>query len=175
MDRFVVLSGCSGGGKSTLLTELARRGFTTVEEPGRRIVADQTSTGGSALPWLDLAAFARRAIELALNDRANADRSGWTFFDRVLVEASAAIQHVSCEPVLEYLGRLHRYNRHVFLTPPWPEIYKTDTARRHKFQEATGEYQRLLAAYELLDYETILLPKVTVSERADFLLTALGL
>ena len=38
MDRFIILSGCSGGGKSTLLAELARRGFATVEEPGRRIV-----------------------------------------------------------------------------------------------------------------------------------------
>ncbi|MGG2475815.1 AAA family ATPase, partial [Rhizobium sp. BR5] len=26
MDRFIILSGCSGGGKSTLLAELARRG-----------------------------------------------------------------------------------------------------------------------------------------------------
>ncbi|MPT22826.1 MAG: ATPase, partial [Starkeya sp.] len=41
MDRFVVISGCSGGGKSTLLTELARRGFAVVEEPGRRIVAEE--------------------------------------------------------------------------------------------------------------------------------------
>jgi len=32
-DRFVVLSGCSGGGKSTLLAELARRGHSVVEEP----------------------------------------------------------------------------------------------------------------------------------------------
>jgi predicted ATPase len=38
LDRFVVISGCSGGGKSTLLAELARRGYRTVEEPGRRIV-----------------------------------------------------------------------------------------------------------------------------------------
>jgi predicted ATPase len=38
VDRFVVISGCSGGGKSTLLAELARRGHAVVEEPGRRIV-----------------------------------------------------------------------------------------------------------------------------------------
>ena len=33
-----VISGCSGGGKSTLLMELARRGHAVVDEPGRRIV-----------------------------------------------------------------------------------------------------------------------------------------
>jgi RNase adaptor protein for sRNA GlmZ degradation len=37
IDRFVVISGCSGGGKSALLEELGRQGYPTVEEPGRRI------------------------------------------------------------------------------------------------------------------------------------------
>ena len=50
MDRFVVISGCSGGGKSTLLAELGRRGHSTVEEPGRRIVAQELQQGGRALP-----------------------------------------------------------------------------------------------------------------------------
>ncbi|WP_342236107.1 AAA family ATPase, partial [Inquilinus sp. OTU3971] len=60
MDRFVVISGCSGGGKSTLLAELGRRGHEVVEEPGRRIVKQERETGGRALPWVDGTAFARR-------------------------------------------------------------------------------------------------------------------
>jgi predicted ATPase len=68
-DRFVVLSGCSGGGKSTLLTEFARRGHAVVEEPGRRIVREETARGGGALPWVDAEAFLRRAISMALEDR----------------------------------------------------------------------------------------------------------
>jgi predicted ATPase len=50
MDRFVVISGCSGGGKSTLLAELGRRGHSTVEEPGRRIVAQELQQGGKSSP-----------------------------------------------------------------------------------------------------------------------------
>ena len=53
MNRFVVISGCSGGGKSTLLAELGRRGHTVIEEPGRRIVIEEMNNGGSALPWVD--------------------------------------------------------------------------------------------------------------------------
>src|SRR5262245_63699753 len=68
MQSFVTISGCSGGGKSTLLQELARRGFATVAEPGRRIVAEELQRGGTALPWADAAAFARRAIEVSLAD-----------------------------------------------------------------------------------------------------------
>ncbi|WP_430985828.1 AAA family ATPase, partial [Escherichia coli] len=64
----VVISGCSGGGKSTLLAELKARGHAVVEEPGRRIIAEETARGGLALPWVDLAAFLHRAIEMALSD-----------------------------------------------------------------------------------------------------------
>ena len=46
MENFVTISGCSGGGKSTLLSELRRRGFATIDEPGRRIVADELKRGG---------------------------------------------------------------------------------------------------------------------------------
>jgi hypothetical protein len=40
-QSFVLISGCSGGGKSMLLIELGRRGYATVEEPGRRIVKEE--------------------------------------------------------------------------------------------------------------------------------------
>ena len=36
-SSFVILSGCSGGGKTTLLAELHRRGYAVIEELGQRI------------------------------------------------------------------------------------------------------------------------------------------
>src|SRR5690349_6338919 len=44
-DRHVVISGCSGGGKSAQLDELAARGYRTFPEPGREIIKEQTSIG----------------------------------------------------------------------------------------------------------------------------------
>src|SRR5215469_4870540 len=79
-DRFVVISGCSRGGKSTLVTELGRRGCVTVEEPGRRIVKEEMLGDGLALPWIDGIAFARRAIALALADRVVANGHGTSVF-----------------------------------------------------------------------------------------------
>src|SRR6516165_9526396 len=175
-SRFVVISGCSSGGKSTLLAELGRRGHATVEEPGRRIVRQELAGEGSALPWVDGAAFTWRAIELAIADRrAAADRTaGWVFFDRGLVDAAAALEHHTGEPALDTLGQAHRYHRRVFLAPPWPEIYVTDPERRHGFDQAIAEYHRLLVVYPSLGYEVIVLPKVGVADRADFILHTLA-
>ncbi|MEJ0078676.1 MAG: AAA family ATPase [Alphaproteobacteria bacterium] len=175
MDRFVVISGCSGGGKSALLAELGRRGRAVVEEPGRRIVRQELTGGGSALPWVDAAAFARRAVTMALADRASASaRKGWVFFDRGLVDAAAALQHLTGEPALQPLRQSHRYHRRVFLAPPWREIYVTDPERRHRFDAALAEYSRLRKAYPSLGYEVFVLPKVAVAERADLVLSTLG-
>jgi predicted ATPase len=175
LARFVVISGCSSGGKSTLLAELGRRGYAIVEEPGRRIVKEELKGGGSALPWIDGTAFARRAVALALTDRASAGAlDGWVFFDRGLIDAAAGLQHLTGEPLLAALGQSHRYHRHVFLTPPWPEIYVTDAERRHGLDRALAEYCRLLEVYPSLGYEVSILPKIGVPERADFVLSALA-
>jgi predicted ATPase len=163
MERFVVISGCSGGGKSTLLAELGRRGHHIVEEPSRQIVKQEMQEGGTALPWKDAEAFSDRAIAMALEDRAAAAAlNGWVFFDRSLVDAAAFLQYLKHEPVLASLARAHRYHQTVFLTPPWPEIYTNDPERRHDMAAAGAEYSRLLEAYPLLGYKVFILPKVNV-------------
>lgn len=173
-DRFVLISGCSGGGKSALLDQLGQRGYATVEEPGRRIVREEMSSGGSALPWMNVEAFLRRALELAMMDHAEAVHvAGWVFFDRGLIDAAAALERLTGEPAMTRLGDSRLYNRRVFLAPPWPEIRVTDQERRHDFEEAMIEYQHLLKLFPALGYETIALAKVGVEERADFLLQTL--
>lgn len=173
-DRYVVLSGCSGGGKSTLLAELARRGHSVVEEPGRRIVREEMARGGTALPWVDPEAFIRRAIATALEDRERAkDRPGWVFFDRGLVDAVSALTDMTGEPALRELGGRHRYHSTAFLTPPWPAIYETDPERKHGFAQAEAEYARLIRDYGALGYEVLEVPKVGVEQRADWVLSQL--
>ena len=174
MEPFVTISGCSSGGKSTLLAELQRRGFATIDEPGRRIVSDELKRGGRALPWVDAVAFARRAIEVSLADRASADVSArFVFFDRGLIDAAAALEHLTGVPVVQRLGLVYRYNKRVFLAPPWPDIYTLDQERRHGLAEAVAEYDRLIGAYSSLGYDIHVLPKVSVAERAEWILASL--
>ncbi len=176
MNPFVVISGCSGGGKSSLLAALSRRGYAVVEEPGRRIVREELDKGGSALPWIDAVAFARRAVEMALDDLAAADgATGWVFFDRGLIDAATALR--AGDRPADRRRPSHdarRYHRQVFLAPPWPEIYRRDPERRHGYDDAVAEYERLAEAYPSLGYEVVLLPKAPVEARADFVTATLA-
>lgn len=178
-SRAVVLSGCSGGGKSTVLEALASRGFTTVEEPGRRIVRDELANGGRALPWVDAARFAHRCVETARADFAHHNRDDWVFFDRGLVDADTALCHYEGghdeSPTACSIDELQSYHQRIFLTPPWPELYANDEERQLNFADAVDEYSRLLDAYARLGYSITVLPKVGVTERCDLILAELNL
>ena len=168
--RFFVISGCSGGGKSALLHELARRGFAVVEEPGRRIIAEERDASGRALPWIDLAAFARRAVEMSLQDRRDAkDKAGPIFFDRGLIDAAAALEYATGEKVLRRYAA-ERFHDCVFMAPPWPEIYGKDADRRHSLDSAIAEYERLVQAYTSLGYAIQILPKTGIAARAELVI-----
>lgn len=170
MNRFIVISGCSGGGKSTLIEALRQRGHAVVAEAGRRVVRAEMATGGSALPWRDMEAFCRRAIALALDDRERAATlPGPVFFDRGIVDVAAAMQRVSGLPVLEDLGRRHRYADPVLMAPPWPELFRSDPERQHDFAAARAEYVLLRRAYSDLSYRLLTLPRCPVDDRADWL------
>ncbi|MEO1677444.1 MAG: AAA family ATPase [Pseudomonadota bacterium] len=175
-SRFVLITGCSGGGKSTLLAELASRGHAVVVEPGRRIVAEERAGSGAALPWVDATAFAARALDVARADLARAEGlPGTVFFDRGAIDAASGLAHLTGRSLAEVLGGPSPYARAVFLAPPWPEIFVQDEDRQHGLAEAEAEYARLGVALRALGHTVHDLPKVSVADRARFVLDRLGL
>ena len=170
--RRIILSGCSGGGKSTLIAALAARGHLTVPEPGRRIVQRELARGGAALPWTDGPAFAAACIDLALADLAALPPDApLVFFDRSLHDAAFALQRLGL-PV-PARSEIRPYTS-VILLPPWPDLRQTDAERRGSMDEALAEYHSLLALYPTL-YPTTVMPQAPVPDRLIWLAEILGL
>ena len=65
----------------------------------------------------------------------------------------------------------NRYNNKVFITPPWKEIYHSDTERNQSFEESIVVYTRLEEWYREHDYDVVVLPKDTIENRAKFILS----
>jgi predicted ATPase len=177
-NYYVVISGCSGGGKSSLLRELAGRGYRVFAEPCRQIIKEQNYIGGDAIPSKD----AYKCMELCIsrtmhNMISAAATTSQVFFDRSIVDAVSGVEQMkgSAPPHLTRALQSFRYNRKVFMTPPWPEIFHNDAERTHSYDSAVTEYPTLLAAYQRLGHELVILPKIGVRERADFILRELGL
>ena len=172
-NNYVIISGCSGGGKSTLLAEIARRGYQIVLEPGRQIVKEQIVIEGDALPWTNLQKFLDLALSRYLYQfNSQRELQQFVFFDRGIIDALLLNQ--SQPDYFQHAANMFKYNRLVFLVPPWEEIFASDTERKHDFKSAKKEFDELLIKYKNFGYETVLIPKVSVEERADFILKKLG-
>ena len=165
----IAISGCSGAGKSSLLEEMARRGWATCEEPGRRVVRAETAHGGDGLPWRDAETFARLCIELCIEDVSRPAR-GPVLHDRCLVDAVSALRRMGRMTAEDAaLLAAHRYAETVFLAPPWPEIFGRDAERRHGLEEAMRESEDLCEAFPAAGYAIEELPRRPLAERADWL------
>jgi predicted ATPase len=173
---FVVLSGCSGAGKSSLLAELGRRGFPIYEEPGRQVVKEQLYIGGDAVPWGNVSQFVELTISRSIHHVVTAARrSQLSFFDRGIIDQVSGLKHLnlSIPAHLAAAAERLRYHEKVFMIPPWPEIFSNDDERKHSFEDALSTYVTLLRTYERFGYQSVLVPKLDVAARADFVLNQL--
>jgi predicted ATPase len=174
--QFIVLSGCSGGGKSSLLAELGRRGYAIYEEPGRQVVKEQLLIGGDALPWANLDLFLELTISRSINHLVEAARSDViTFFDRGIVDQLGGYKSRGMETPEHFRRAVEhfRYRETVFMVPPWREIFANDAERRHSFEDSVAMYDALVETYAHFGYRPVVIPKIDVAARADFVLAQL--
>ncbi|MHC5231035.1 AAA family ATPase [Brucella sp. LJL56] len=173
---FIIISGGPGSGKSTLIDALERQGFSRTVEAGRAIIQDQVAIGGKALPWSDRALFAELMLSWEMRSHAMAEQQrGTVFFDRGVPDVIGYLTlcNLPIPQHMEEAARQNRYNRTVFLTPPWAEIFGQDAERKQDFEEAVRTFEAMDKTYRRFGYEIALLPKSSVEERVSFIKQAL--
>ena len=177
-DRFFVLTGGPGSGKTTLIEALCQSGFATSLEAGRGIIRDQSAIGGTALPWRDRALFAELMLSWEMRSyQAAREQTGPVFFDRGVPDTLGYLRLTDL-PVSEHVmhaAERFRYARRVFIAPPWPDIFTQDAERKQTLDEAERTYHALVKTYTELGYELAPLPLAPVETRLRFVLTEAGL
>jgi predicted ATPase len=177
-QRFFVLTGGPGSGKSTLIAALDDMGFTGSDEAGRAIIKDQALIEGPALPWKDPALFSELMLSWEMRSYAIAARSeGIHFFDRGVPDIIGYLRLCGLEvPAhMEQAARRYVYNRKVFLLPPWPEIFAQDSERKQTLEEAERTFDAVARAYADCGYRLVEVPRTDVADRRRFVLEATGL
>jgi predicted ATPase len=176
-ERFYVVTGGPGSGKTSLLEALRSRGYTCSTEAGRGIIQDQVSIAGQALPWADRSLFAELMLSWEMrNYRIAQATTGPVFFDRGVPDVLGYLRliGVPAPDHFQNAAQKFRYNSTVFIAPPWSEIFGQDQERKQNFNEAIRTYDSLAATYEALNYKLVEIPRVPVEPRASFILSHLG-
>ena len=176
-NRFHIITGGPGSGKTTLIESLQARGFACSVEAGRGIIQDQVAIGGRALPWQDPLLFAELMLAWEMRSYRIAElTAGSVFFDRSIPDVLGYL-HLMNIPAPDHMERAARefcYNRNVFIAPPWREIFHQDVERKQDFAEAQRTYDALASTYTALGLQLVELPCVGVKERCEFILEHVG-
>lgn len=180
MNKLIVISGCSGGGKSSLLSALDDYGYSTISEVGRQIVKEQLENKGNTTPWDNPIGFCELLIKRSVaayheTKTITYPKESLIFFDRSFLEGVSYYQTLKIPDSQKYdhfIAEL-RYYPTVFMTPPWPEIFCNDDERKHTFEDAVLEYKRLLEFYAYCGYKIVEIPKISIQERLRFVLSTI--
>lgn len=170
-DHFFVVTGGPGAGKTSPITELARRDFHTIPESGRAIIREEVDSGGDALPWADRMAYAERMLERDLRAYEDAQSlSGPVIFDRGTPDILGYLTlcGLPVPPHVAAAAQAARYNVRVLLAPYWNAIFTQDTERTQTRTEAEATCAVMRETYTALGNEIIELPRADIVTRADF-------
>ena len=173
-----IVSGGPGSGKTTVLHELARRGFQFAPEVARQIIQEQTQADGTALPWGDREAYTRLMLQRSVESYLEfAAAPQLMFSDRGIPDTLcyARLIGLGDDGFIQDACRRFRYAPLVFLAPPWKEIYQTDSERKQDFAEAERTFAQMTYVYRQCGYALSELPKTAPVARADFILKQLHL
>ena len=92
------------------------------------------------------------------------------FYDRSIVDILAYLNISKIKPptqILEFLKN-NKYEQNVFFLKPWKEIYKKDNQRFEEFKHAEIINYNLEIVYKNLNYNLIEIPKMSIIQRAKY-------
>lgn len=173
-----VFTGGPGSGKTTVLEKLAGMEYPTVSEVGRGIIQRQEAIGGKAVPWSDKGRYAHLMFLHSMADFLEyAEVRKPCFFDRGILDTLgyARLCDLPVPDEWERVAADFRYGGHIFIFPPWEDIYRHDKERKQDFREAQATYEVMLQVYGEHGYTPCLVPFLSPEERVQWIVERIGI
>ena len=174
MNNFIVFTGGPGSGKTSVINRLKALNYQCAPEVGRKVIQRQVEIHGTALPWADKAAFRDAMVREDINNyHAYRATQQPVFFDRSIIDCYGYSMLEGLTVSDEFMNRCHEltYWQNVFIFPPWESIFINDAERKQDFALAVATYEEMVKAYTTFGYKLIEVPKKSVNERVEFILT----
>ncbi len=176
----IVITGAPGTGKTSVIVKLENTNFFCFHEIIRSMTQEAKENDDSTTiisnPIVSVS-DPYKFNTLILNGRLQQFKDAQSidkdivFYDRGIPDVLAYMDYFD-QPYEEHFVNVckdHVYD-HIFLLPPWKEIYVSDDQRYESFEQAEEIHHHLHDTYTKLGYHCIEVPFGTVQERNDFIL-----
>lgn len=167
-----VITGAPCSGKTSVIAELALRGFQVVPEVARDYIDTQLAMGLSLdLIKADLLSFERHILHAKVNLERHLPRKATIFMDRAVPDSVAYFQLDGLDAT-EPLGfsTLVRYEK-IFLLERLS--FEKDAVRSENDRAAAHLEYLLRQVYEQLGYAVITIPVMTIAQRVALILNSM--
>jgi len=177
MPKKIVITGGPGSGKTTLISFLKEQGHQCMPEISREVTLEAKKQGIDQLFLNDPILFSEKLLEgreKQFCDTENLKKT-FLFFDRGLPDITAYMDYSNTQYPNHFFEvcNTNRYD-HIFLLPPWKEIYKQDNVRYETFNEALEIHTYLLRGYEKYGYRVIEVPFGSLESRMKYIFNQLS-
>ncbi|MGB0895712.1 MAG: AAA family ATPase [Flavobacteriaceae bacterium] len=168
----ILLIGSPGSGKTTVLSELEKRGYVCFQEVSREIILEAQQRGIEQLFLSNPDEFNQKLLSGRIAQfEACTQHQEFVFIDRGLPDIIAYNNYINVpsEPKVIKASTELVYD-FVFLFPAWKKIFKNDNERYESFEEALKIQDNLKDTYATYGYEICEVPIGDISERANYIL-----
>lgn len=177
MQKKIVLVGGPGTGKSSVLKELSKRGYTCMEEVSRQVTLKAQQDGIDQLFLEQPILFSQLLLQGRKQQYLDAEKTKeeLVFFDRGIPDIEAYLIYSQTEYPSEFSqdARKFRYDS-IFYFKPWKEIYESDNERYETFEQLLTIDSYLIKTYHKYNYSLIDVPCLSIEQRVDFILQSIN-
>lgn len=169
----IVITGGPSTGKSAIINELTKRGYTCYEEISRQVTLDARKKGVEQMFLTQPLLFSEMLLkgrEQQYHEAENSD-SEFVFLDRGVPDVLAYMEYANQKYPDTFIKSCKTYTYdYVFILAPWQEIYKSDAVRYESFEQAKIIHQNLLETYKKYDYDLQDVPFGSIETRAQHII-----
>lgn len=172
LNRYVLTGGPSSG-KTTVLKELSKLGYTVFPEVAR-IFVDKEMAEGKSLKNIrgDESKFQKKTLKIKLEMEEVAPQGKIVFFDRGIPDSIAYYQLCGLNPKKALAICQERRYRKIFFLEQLP--FKKDYARIEDEKTVQKLNKLLRKAYQDLGYNIVSIPVMSVEERSQRILNEIN-